>query len=80
MKRSDSQTQLNSTSAQQRRLANTVVLSRVEARHVYRSPFTCFERFLPLQIETGSSFGLYVMIQTISDVTNVDIFLSGVYG
>jgi hypothetical protein len=57
MKRSDSQTQLNLASAQQRRLANTVVLSRGAARHVHRSPFTCFEIFLPLQIETGSSFG-----------------------
>jgi hypothetical protein len=32
MKRSDSQTQLNSVQVQQRRLANTVVLSRGEAR------------------------------------------------
>jgi hypothetical protein len=57
MKQSDSQTQLNPASAQQRRLGNTVGLSRGEAQHVYRSPFTCSERFVPLQIETGSSFG-----------------------
>jgi hypothetical protein len=74
MKRSDSQTQLNSELVQQWRLANTVILSRVEARHVYRSPFTYFERFLQFQIETGSSFGRWVVPQTISDVTNIDVF------
>jgi hypothetical protein len=40
MKLLDSQIQLNSASAQQRRLANTVILRHIEARHVYRSPFS----------------------------------------
>ena len=46
MKRLVSQIQLNSVSAQQRRLPNTVILRY----NVYRSPFTCFERFLPLKL------------------------------
>jgi hypothetical protein len=37
---------------------------------VYRSPFTCFKRFLPLNFKTGSSFGRQVVPQTNSDVTN----------
>jgi hypothetical protein len=45
MKRLVSQIQLNSALAQQQRLANTVKLGHSEVRHVYRSPFMCFERF-----------------------------------
>jgi hypothetical protein len=30
--------------------------------------------FLLLEIETGSSFGRQVLPQTVSDVTNVDVF------
>jgi hypothetical protein len=37
---------------------------------VYRSRFTCFERFSSLQIETGRSFGLQVASYCKSEVIN----------